>query len=136
MKRDRIVCECLKVSERRIVECVRDGRACSIRQIGACTGAGTGCTACHPALEAILGFRPEDATIVDPAQGDLRAAVFSCELTGNETIVTCSIGETQAIVKMDKDFDIAVDAQVGIKINGRKACLFDPDSGDRIRAGA
>src|SRR5215470_16719758 len=32
--------------------------------------------------EVILGFRPEDATIVDPAQGDLKAAVFSCELTG------------------------------------------------------
>ena len=54
MKRDKIVCECLKVSERQIVNCVRDGRACSVRQIGACTGAGTGCTACHPALEALL----------------------------------------------------------------------------------
>jgi NAD(P)H-nitrite reductase large subunit len=53
MKRDQIVCECLKVSERRIAACVREG-SCSIRQIGACTGAGTGCTACHPALEAIL----------------------------------------------------------------------------------
>ena len=54
MKRDRIVCECLKVSERRIVDCVRNGGACSLRQIGACTGAGTGCTACHPAIEALL----------------------------------------------------------------------------------
>ena len=89
-----------------------------------------------PRERVILGFRPEDATIVAAAQGDLAAAVFSCELTGNETIVTCTIGETQVIVKMDKDFDVGVDAQVGIKINGRKACLFDPDSGDRIRVGA
>jgi multiple sugar transport system ATP-binding protein len=86
-----------------------------------------------PRERVILGFRPEDATIVDPTQGDLKATVFSCELTGNETIVTCTIGGTQAIVKMDKDFDIGVDAQVGIRINGRKACLFDSDSGDRIR---
>jgi multiple sugar transport system ATP-binding protein len=86
-----------------------------------------------PRERVILGFRPEDATIVDPTQGDLKATVFSCELTGNETIVTCTIGGTQAIVKMDKDFDIGVDAQVGIRITGRKACLFDSDSGDRIR---
>jgi multiple sugar transport system ATP-binding protein len=85
---------------------------------------------------AILGFRPEDAIIVDPAQGDLVGAVFSCELTGNETIVTVTIGTTQAIVQMDKDFEVAIDAQVGIKINARKACLFDPDSGNRIRLGA
>jgi multiple sugar transport system ATP-binding protein len=89
-----------------------------------------------PRAEAILGFRPEDATIVDPAQGDLRATVFSCELTGNETIVTCTLGGTQAIVQMDKDFDVAFDAAIGIKINAKKACLFDPASGDRIRQGA
>lgn len=54
MKRDRIVCECLKVSERQVCSVIRNGEACSLRQIGACTGAGTGCTACHPALEALL----------------------------------------------------------------------------------
>jgi multiple sugar transport system ATP-binding protein len=89
-----------------------------------------------PRDDAILGFRPEDASIVDPAQGDLRATVFSCELTGNETIVTSTLGPSQVIVKMDKDFDVAPDAQVGIKINARKACLFDPATGERIRPGA
>jgi len=84
--------------------------------------------------DAILGFRPEDATIVDPAQGDLKATVFSCELTGNETIVTCTVGNTQAIVQMDKEFEIAFDAPVGIKVDPRKICLFDPESGNRIRA--
>ena len=54
MKRDRIVCECLKVSEKQVVACIRDGKGCSLRQIAACTGAGGGCTACHPALEALL----------------------------------------------------------------------------------
>jgi multiple sugar transport system ATP-binding protein len=88
-----------------------------------------------PRDSAMLGFRPEDATIVDPAQGDLKATVFACELTGNETIVTCTIGKTQAIVQMDKTFEIAVDVPVGIKIDGRKVCLFDPESGDRIHAG-
>jgi NifU-like protein len=54
MKRDRIVCECLKVAERQVLDCIREGRDCSLRQIAACTGAGGGCTACHPALEALL----------------------------------------------------------------------------------
>ena len=54
MKRDRIVCECLKVGERQICAAIREGKACSVRQIAACTGAGSGCTACHPALEALL----------------------------------------------------------------------------------
>jgi multiple sugar transport system ATP-binding protein len=89
-----------------------------------------------PRADMILGFRPEDAAIVDPAQGDLRATVFSCELTGNETIVTCTVGATQVIVQMDKDFEVGVDVPVGIKINARKACLFDPVSGNRIRPGA
>ncbi len=54
MKRDRMVCECLKVSERTICAAIRDGKACTVRQITACTGAGGGCTACHPAIEALL----------------------------------------------------------------------------------
>jgi len=54
MKRDRIVCECLKVSERQVCAAIRSGHACSVRQIAACTGAGGGCTACHPALEQLL----------------------------------------------------------------------------------
>jgi hypothetical protein len=37
---------------------------------------------------------------------------------------------------MDKDFEVAIDAPVGIKIDARKACLFDPAGGERIRAGA
>ncbi len=54
MKRDRIVCECLRVSEKQVTACIQGGKACSLRQIAACTGAGSGCTACHPALEALL----------------------------------------------------------------------------------
>jgi multiple sugar transport system ATP-binding protein len=89
-----------------------------------------------PAGDVILGFRPEDARVVAPDAGDLRATVFACELTGNETIVTCALGDGQAVVKMDKDFEVAIDAPVGIKIDARKACLFDPAGGERIRAGA
>jgi multiple sugar transport system ATP-binding protein len=83
--------------------------------------------------DVILGFRPEDAQVVAPDAGDLKATVFACELTGNETIVTCTVGDSQVVVKMDKDFDVAIDEPVGIKIDARKACLFDPATGDRVR---
>jgi multiple sugar transport system ATP-binding protein len=81
----------------------------------------------------ILGFRPEDATIVEPSAADLRATVFACELTGNETIVTCQLGSATVIVQMGKDFDVALDSVVGIKVDAGKACLFDPESGSRLR---
>jgi hypothetical protein len=35
---------------------------------------------------------------------------------------------------MDKDFEVPIDAPVGIKIDPRKACLFDPRTGERVRA--
>jgi multiple sugar transport system ATP-binding protein len=89
-----------------------------------------------PRGDLILGFRPEDASIVEPDAGQLRGSVFACELTGNETIVTCRVGTNQLIVQMDKDFDIAVDAPVGIRIDARKVCLFDPASGNRVRIAA
>jgi multiple sugar transport system ATP-binding protein len=86
-----------------------------------------------PRSSVVLGFRPEDARIVPPDGGDLRATVFACELTGNETIVTCEIGSVQVVVQMGKDFDLPVDSVVGIKVEPGKVCLFDPDTGERLR---
>ena len=84
----------------------------------------------HPA--AIFGFRPEDARIVDPATADLGATVYACELTGNETVVTCQTGDAQVVVKMDKDFDVPADSAVGIAIDRAKLCVFDAETGNRI----
>jgi NAD(P)H-nitrite reductase large subunit len=52
--KDRIVCECLKVTEGKICSVIRQGKACTVRQVTACTGAGDGCMACHPALEQLI----------------------------------------------------------------------------------
>jgi multiple sugar transport system ATP-binding protein len=88
----------------------------------------------RPRDRAILGFRPEDATVVAPDNGDLRGSVFACELTGHETIVTCRLGSTQVVVKMGKSFELPLDAPVGISIDPGKACLFDQADGSRLRA--
>jgi multiple sugar transport system ATP-binding protein len=86
-----------------------------------------------PREKAVLGFRPEDCSIVAPDAGQLNASVFACELTGNETIVTCRMGAEEAVVKMDKTFDIALDSPVGIKVDSAKICLFDARTGERLR---
>ena len=52
--RSKVVCECLRVTEGKVVEAIRSGRACTLRQIAACTEAGSGCNACHGDLRRLL----------------------------------------------------------------------------------
>ncbi|HZE98390.1 MAG TPA: (2Fe-2S)-binding protein [Planctomycetota bacterium] len=61
MKSSKVLCECLGVTEIRVAAAVRSGRACSVNEVMACTGAGTGCTACHKAIQAVVEqhSRPE-----------------------------------------------------------------------------
>ncbi|MEQ9689567.1 MAG: ABC transporter ATP-binding protein [Bauldia litoralis] len=88
-----------------------------------------------PRDKVVFGFRPEDARVVDPATSDIRAKIYACELTGNETIVTCQMGKSQIVVKMDKNFDMPPNAPVALSIDEEKICLFDADSGDKIAKG-
>ena len=66
---------------------------------------------------------------------DLQARVFACELTGNETIVTCEVGKAPVVVKMDKNYDVRAGTAVGIAIDRAKLCLFDAGTGEKIAAG-
>lgn len=50
----KIICGCLGVTEAEIVAAVDEHDLCSVKQVGACTGAGTGCTACHPVIHDYL----------------------------------------------------------------------------------
>ena len=52
--RSRVVCECLKVTEGQVVDALRAGHACTLREIAACTLAGSGCNACHPELRRLI----------------------------------------------------------------------------------
>jgi multiple sugar transport system ATP-binding protein len=82
--------------------------------------------------DAVLGFRPEDALIVAPDGGHLTGEVFSCELTGHETMVTCRLGAKQVVIRMDKSFDIAPDSPVGIQVDLRKLRIFEKSGGARL----
>jgi bacterioferritin-associated ferredoxin len=50
----KIVCRCLDVSEAEIQEAVVTCNVQTVKELGVCTGAGQGCTACHAALRRYL----------------------------------------------------------------------------------
>jgi multiple sugar transport system ATP-binding protein len=87
-----------------------------------------------PRAGVTLGFRPEDARIVEPGDAQLSAKVYSTEMTGNETIVACSLSKTLMLVKAGKDYDAPIDAAVHVAVDTAKICLFDTNSGQRIRS--
>ena len=51
---DRIVCQCLRVSESDVRAAIQAGDVDSVKRIMDHTGAGTGCTACHAAIKRLL----------------------------------------------------------------------------------
>lgn len=64
--RCRVVCECLKVTEGQVVDAIRSGRACSLREIASCTEAGTGCNSCHADLRRLLQRETESQRVNRP----------------------------------------------------------------------
>lgn len=82
--------------------------------------------------KAVLGFRPEDAEIVEPGQGFFNATVFAAELTGDVTLVTVTTGEDSLSVKMPKEYDVDFDKQVGVSFASERGFLFDASGGARL----
>lgn len=50
----RIICQCLRVTEAEVRNAANDDAICCIKGVMDATGAGSGCTACHLAVKAIL----------------------------------------------------------------------------------
>jgi multiple sugar transport system ATP-binding protein len=85
-------------------------------------------------LDAVLGFRPEDATLVEPGRGLFDAPVFAAELTGDVTLVTLALGEAGVAVKMPKEYDVDFDSRVAVRFPAERGFLFDARSGERLPA--
>ncbi len=81
----------------------------------------------------VAGVRAEDLRIVGADAGELKGTTYAIELTGNETLVTCRVGESLVIVKMDKDYDEEIGTAVGIRLAERQVFFFDAESGARLR---
>jgi bacterioferritin-associated ferredoxin len=57
---DLVVCRCLAVTEAQVREMVASGLVRSIRDFIELSGAGGGCTCCHPRLQRLLDERAGD----------------------------------------------------------------------------
>ena len=97
-------------------------------------GIDLGVTESVPDGPAVLGFRPEDADVVEAGAGMFDATVFAAELTGDYTLVTMHLGDASLAVKMPKEYDVAFDTRVGVSFASRQSFLFDKSTGNRIRA--
>ena len=85
--------------------------------------------------DVVMGFRPEDAQIVDPGRGLFDATVFAAELTGDVTLVTVNVGTESLSVKMPKEYDVGFDSAVAVRFPLDRGFLFDAASGERLAAG-
>ena len=84
--------------------------------------------------DAVMGFRPEDARIVDQGQGLFDATVFAAEPTGDVTLVTVSLGEASLAVKMPKEYTVDFDRPVAVRFPLDRGFLFDASSGALLPA--
>ncbi len=85
-------------------------------------------------VNATFGFRPEDAEVVAPGDGLFDGRVYTAELTGEQTLVTVELGDTNLAIKMPKDFDVDFDSAVGVRFAAGQGFLFDTLSGSRLGA--
>jgi multiple sugar transport system ATP-binding protein len=82
------------------------------------------------------GIRPEDCTVTSPSNGQISARVYSLELMGDHTLVTCRIGDDHVTVKADKLAQYGMDEPIGITFQPAAVFLFNSETGERIRATA
>lgn len=80
----------------------------------------------------ILGFRAEDATVVQEAAGQISAPVYSMELLGDSTMVTVRAGGALVAVKAAKDYRTTIKAPFAAHVPHDICHLFDATSGERL----
>jgi ABC-type sugar transport system ATPase subunit len=88
-----------------------------------------------PRADAVLGVRPHDVTIVDPAAGDVAAAVDVVEHRGNELLVRLRLESGDELrVLAPASRAIAPDERVGVRLDRDRLHWFDRETGRRIEA--
>ena len=78
-----------------------------------------------------LGFRAEDAA-VSREGGQITAPVYTLELLGEATMVSCRIGGALVSAKADKSFRAEIGDTVSIRIPQEHCHLFDAKTGARL----
>jgi multiple sugar transport system ATP-binding protein len=81
---------------------------------------------------AVLGIRPEDVRVVAPEEGDIRAAIYTVELTGESTLVTADVGGARLSARADRAFRAPIGTPIGLAIDAARLSLFDPSTTLRL----
>ncbi len=86
-----------------------------------------------PRGDVQLGFRPEAATMIDPAgsTGQLQLQVYAVEPLGNEMIVAFRVGDGLLNVRAPAGAPVAVGQNCGIRVPAGQMHFFDSQSGQR-----
>ena len=87
----------------------------------------------HSVGAVMLGLRPEDASVVPAAGAPIRGAIYTNELIGDHTLITCEVEGQMIAVKAAKDFAGQPGDPIGIKASPAAAFLFDATTGARLR---
>ena len=81
---------------------------------------------------AVAGVRPEDCRVTEASAGTLAGAVYTTELMGDHSLVTCRVAGSMMTVKADKGFARPDGDPIGVEFSSAAVHLFDKASGDRI----
>jgi ABC-type sugar transport system ATPase subunit len=83
----------------------------------------------------VLGVRPQDLELVGEQEpADLRGRVWVVELLGSEKLIEVEYGERRRVtVQVRAETIVNIDERVGVRLNARRAHLFDSNSGTALR---
>lgn len=85
--------------------------------------------------KVVMGIRPEDLELTDPASAPISGRVYALELTGDSTLVTLREQGSSICARGPADFEAAINTSCGLAPKpGARTHLFDKDSGQRIDA--
>ena len=78
-----------------------------------------------------LGFRAEDATVID-GEGEITSRVYAQELLGDSTMASARIGGALVSVKAEKSFRANIGDRLSVRVPTAHCHLFDKQTGARI----
>ena len=81
---------------------------------------------------AVAGVQPEDCRVTQAGNGKILGEVYTTELMGDHTLVTCRVGGATIIVKAEKTFNRPRGETVGVDFADAVVHLFDKVCGRRI----
>ena len=83
--------------------------------------------------DVVLGVRAEDMAVTAPEQAQIRAEVFSFELTGDSTLVMVRIGEQVVTARAGKDYRVRIGDPAGFAVRAQQCHIFDGQTQNRLR---